>query len=245
MKGCLALVLGLCLLGGLVGASIWLGTTPPEELSPFARFMADTGMNLVVGGLVGLGLLAGIGAGLRRRRQEAAAWSAFAARHALARTGSGDEERLAGQALGRGVVLRTYRGGRGQGRLFQALEVDVRGVPAGTWAWARVPGQAFLARVGELMLPGLRERLESDTVESGDEALDRAVHLVAEDAAAARAWLTPARREALRELCANAGQRLEPDRVTFARQGRSWEPGELDASLARLADLAGRLEGCG
>ena len=243
MRGCLIAPAVLLVLGGMTAASIYLGTKPEEELTPFERFMYDPGMAILFGLLV----VGGVGtAGLtawRRHQREEAAWAAFTAAHGLARQPDGMCEKAEGAVQGRAVTLESFVSGRGSdASRYQTLRVAVRGAPKLWASQARDESLDFLFQALDKLREHLGKETGDDRVLTGDPALDRQLNISAHLPDTARAWLTPARLQALSELCAGEGQRMEPGVLVHVRARRSQDPAELEAILARLLAIAGRLE---
>lgn len=242
MRGCLYYLLLLVTFGSLIGLSAWLGTRPPETLTPFQQLLFDN-LGLLYGLLLAIAAAGWALAAARRHRREEAAWDAFASRHGLTR---GGPEQVSGRVGGREVILTSFRSGQqdSAGR-YQSLTVALQSPPVWVGRAGPVDGllRPALGTLRQLATQLGREPATDTRVVIGDEALDGRLHITADLVDTARAWLTPARLQALDELISHDGHRFQPGALVWTREDRSQDPAELSAALERLLALAARLEG--
>lgn len=255
---CLLALLFLVSVGGVVGASMYLGLEAPEKRTPFEQFMYDPGMAIVSGVLFALWIGVPILIAVRRRRREAAMWAELAGSYGLEHEhpGSwGDGERLKGEWRGRQVELSTHvtssrssalsstSASSGSSALYQTWAVSLEGLPAGLRVLPRLQlpelGRRFMAAAQQLMGVDADARSAS----SGDAELDERVTIEVDGEQALRAWLTPARRQVLLDLLREDDRyRVDEGQLRHVRQDRSPDLAELEAILARLEQAASRLE---
>ena len=243
MKACLGVLAILLTLGGLTGAAIYLGTTPEEQLGPTELWLAKGGMDLLLYGGGALAAVLFVGWGLRRRARQRASWAAFASEHGFAYEGAsswvGLHDRVSGTFRGRALTL-TVQQASESGE--QTLTLELRGLPEGLSIRPTGGAAPWLHAPPSQNLPRYQPRVHVPTVETGDEAFDRAASVTAPDPEAARAWLTERRRAALLECLGHGDQHLANGGLVHVREGRSAEASELEEALHWLNALAEKLE---
>lgn len=178
---------------------------------------------------------------LRRRRQEA--WSRFARRHGLRPVPTeGEVNDFAGTVSARSVALRQADHGSDTGTLgvtVVSLGIELAGeLPRGLHV---EPGTVL----DPLLMPE-REDDPVDVVETGDEDFDGRVRVRAEDTAAAGAYLTDPRRQAILRLLEeypSSDSGIREGRVQVAMREVLADPERLEECLALLLAVAPTLDG--
>ena len=258
MKACLIQLAVFATLAGMVGTSIWLSGKELEAMTPFEAWLSDMGVAIIGGTIIGLVVVGAVLSGLRKAARAKAAWQAFADEYGLT-VAHGVKPALSGTVRGRALQGESWstagrssngigptREHQGDGAVFQRLSLELRGAPAGVQAFAGRDRDA-LGKLGTILLAAAQQMVGAEPpppADTGDPAFDEAVVLHQIDDDDARAWLTPTRRAALRELVEDGG-RIADGRVSHVQQGRSEKASELIERLTWLESIVDRLDGGG
>lgn len=172
----------------------------------------------------------------RKRRD---AWSHFARRHQLRRApDAAAGERLEGETGGRSIWMR---------RFTEASDTELPGVAVLELGapLARAAPRGLVVRDMKGPVGTLEQKVREDGVASGDAAFDAATHVAADDADAARAWLTSRRRAAIRaffDAARSEDARVREDAVVLRRREIVPSLRRLEADRALLLDAARSLD---
>lgn len=234
-------------LGACFGVAMWLMGNSPSAAAA-KRTIADFVMNghanrwfwagvgaLVVGSIVFV---------VARRGAARSSWDAFAAAHRLEVS-----DRSATKPLGR--VHGHYGGRPFELTVVTRSDLHQRNHESHVRMSIRLddPPPA-LSIVRRISMPGPFERLAStaanavgipDAIRTGDDAFDDVVTVRGENADEVRAWLTPIRRELIRELVDEDGYLVTADAVAWTSRFGATSRDELDRIAGRLDRFASRL----
>jgi hypothetical protein len=255
MKIWLLYVLGFLTLAGITAVSMYLGFKDVETMTPLERWLNDGGMKWIVIGLAVV-VAAVVAFVVHTRNQQAhQAWTQFATRHGLTYEGSpwGADNRIEGRYGDRDVTVRssTHSSMRQFGEQRSTttttynITVSSSAIPPGVTFTGAFADDA-LSRFGRGMFEAMTETMGMPRIErfrSGDEAFDADVEAHAEDAEALRDWLTPQRRDAIRELITGeSGYSIYGGTLRHSTSDRFRDEGAMTAILLRLLTCADALE---